>query len=195
MSDSFDYGRAYEQISQDLKKALADRDALDNKITTMRKTLASIAASCESEGIEIKRSPEAEYLLETSTLTDEVVNVLRNEYPAWLFPTKIKSRLERLGHDLSKYNNPMATIHMILRRLLEANPPRIQQIPSEDGTKMMYRAPREFAMVDIYKEATKALAGDVPGLDPLAGLATPSRPSTAIRDAMNKVMIDAMKKK
>src|SRR5437764_5752726 len=53
MSDSFDYRKAYEQVSRDLKKALADRDALDNKITNMRKTLAAMAASCESEGIEI----------------------------------------------------------------------------------------------------------------------------------------------
>jgi hypothetical protein len=38
----------------------------------------------------------------------------------WLHPGGIKKELEALGRDLSKYSNPQATIHMVLKRMAES---------------------------------------------------------------------------
>ncbi len=154
MAPSFDYQKAFEEVKSDLAQLIRQRDELEKQITTTRVTLESLAAHCASKGIEIEPSIEAEYLLGSSTLTDEIVHILRAEYPAWLFPAQIKQRLERLGHDMGKYTNPLATIHQTLKRLLDAQNPRIQQHPSEDGSRMMYRAPR------IDDELAKAMLGE-----------------------------------
>jgi hypothetical protein len=139
MADSFDYRKAYEQVRSDLGNAIDERDRLDRKIATMRKTLTALAASCESEGIEIESSLEAEYLLENSTLPDEILSVLSMAYPRYHRATVIKEKLEQIGIDMSKYKNALATIHMILKRQIEAG--KVEPGTNAAGEKL-YRALR-----------------------------------------------------
>lgn len=120
MADSFDYRKAYEQVSRDLKEALEQRDHLDAKITAMRGTLNALAASCESAGIDIEQSPEAEHMIASSSLPDEILAILKAQYPGYHRATIIREKLEQLGHDLRRYKNPLATIHMVLKRQVEA---------------------------------------------------------------------------
>lgn len=162
MADSFDYGKAYEQVSRDLKKALAERDRLDKKITSMRQTLTALAASCEEEGIEVEQSLEAQYLLESSPLTEEILGVLRVVYPHYHRATVIKHKLEQLGHDMAKYTNPLATIHMILKRQIEAG--TVEPGTNEAGEKL-YRAPNPmrlgaFAKLPVAPIATPQQVAD-----------------------------------
>jgi hypothetical protein len=118
--EEFDYRKAYEQISRDLKKALEERDHLDAKISAIRTTITALAASCERAGIEIEHSAEAEHMVVSSSLPEEILSILRAAYPGYHRATVIKEKLEQLGHDLSRYKNPLATIHMILKRQVDA---------------------------------------------------------------------------
>jgi hypothetical protein len=120
MVDSFDYRKAYEQVSRDLKEALGQRDHLDAKIMGMRSTLSALATACEGAGIDIQPSAEADHIIASSSLPDEILAILRATYPGYHRATVIKEKLEQLGHDMSKYRNPLATIHMILKRQIEA---------------------------------------------------------------------------
>jgi hypothetical protein len=120
MAESFDYGKAYKQVSNDLKSLLAERERLDRKISKARQTLEALATSCEEEGIEVEPSAEAQYLLESATLPDEILGILDRAYPNYHRATIIRDKLEQLGHDMSQYRNPLATIHMILKRQIEA---------------------------------------------------------------------------
>src|SRR3954468_4337437 len=81
MADTFDYRKAYEQVSHDLKNALEERESLDRKIQSMRQTLTGLEASCESLGIEIEQSAEAMFFLESSSLPEEILAILRAVYP------------------------------------------------------------------------------------------------------------------
>jgi len=148
MKDSPDYGKAYRHVSRELKNALHEREKLDNRITTLRKRIAALAANCQDEGIEIEPSAEAEYLLENTGLTDDIVNILKVHSPAWLFPWQVKNKLEQLGYDMSNYKNPLATIHMVLKRLSESS--RIQNLDF-DG-KAAYRASRTQAEIIEFKK-------------------------------------------
>jgi hypothetical protein len=40
-------------------------------------------------------------------------------------PVEIKGIIERVGFDFSEYSNPMASIHTILKRMREADPPQV----------------------------------------------------------------------
>lgn len=134
MAESFDYGKAYEQVSRELKSALEERERLDKKIITTRQTLAALAASCEQQGVEIQQSPEAEYLLENSPLPDEILSVLKAAYPGYHRATIIKEKLEQLGHDMRRYQNPLATIHMILKRQIESG--KVETGSNQAGEKL-----------------------------------------------------------
>ena len=51
----------------------------------------------------------------------------------------VKSHLEKLGHDLTQYKNPQATIHMVLKRMAESSD--VQEETTPDDGKKMYRKP------------------------------------------------------
>jgi hypothetical protein len=86
----------------------------------MRTTLTALAASCENAGIDIEHSAEADYMIASSSLPDEILGILKAAYPGYHRATVIKEKLEQLGHDMSRYRNPLATIHMVLKRQVEA---------------------------------------------------------------------------
>ncbi len=78
----------------------------------VRKSLETLAALCEDEGIEIETSVEAAYLLENTNLADEIRHILVGAWPGYLKPNRVKANLEQLGWDLRQYKNPQATIHI-----------------------------------------------------------------------------------
>jgi len=147
-----DYKAAYETAKKELADLIDTQDRIGKRILVLRESLKMLAALCDSEEIEIELSAEAEYLLENSTLTQDIQTILKSEYPAWQRPSRIRSKLGRLGHDLSKYNNPQAAIHMVLKRLADSpNDPTEETIQS-DGKKA-YRCP---ALTDQLAEALRA---------------------------------------
>lgn len=52
-------------------------------------------------------------------LTESIKAVLRSVAPGGLFPTTIRIKLEEAGFDFSSSKNPMASIHAILKRLVD----------------------------------------------------------------------------
>src|ERR1039457_2792182 len=105
MNESSDYRKAYETAKRELSGLIANQERLEKRKVSLRKTIETLAALCESEGVEIEPSPEADYLRMHSTLSDEIRNVLKAHYPAALQPLQVKKELEALGHDLGKYSN------------------------------------------------------------------------------------------
>jgi len=53
-----------------------------------------------------------------------------------LTPTDIKSRAEQRGFNFSEYTNPLASIHTILRRMRESDPPEVDY-KEDDGTYLL----------------------------------------------------------
>jgi len=138
MTQSPDYRDAYEAAKKELSELLAQQESLTKRIMLVRETIQSLAALCESEGLAISPSQEASFLLVKVTLADEIRVILRAAYPEWLRPNQIKGHLARLGHDLSKYQNPQATIHMVLKRMVESEEVD-EQVRPGDG-KRIYRS-------------------------------------------------------
>lgn len=132
-----DYKRAYESAKQELAEMIATQDRVGKRIMTLRESLKALATLCESEEVQIEPSVEAAYLLENSNLNEEIQEILKSRWPEWQRPHEVKSQLEALGHDLTKYTNPQAAIQMVLKRLVESGS-GAQENKGADG-KQVYR--------------------------------------------------------
>jgi hypothetical protein len=128
------YRKAYEDAKQELAELLVRQESLEKRKVQLRKTIESLAELCENEDVQIEPSTEAAYLLENSTLAEEIRAILKAQYPAWLRPLRVKNELEAIGHDLSKYPNPQAAIHMVLKRMAQSGEAQEQEMP-DDGKK------------------------------------------------------------
>jgi hypothetical protein len=134
MPPSSDYQKAYESAKQELADLLARQQEAERRIVVVRQSLQTLAELCESEGVNIQPSAQAAYLLESSTLADEIRTILKAASPQYMRPRHIKAALERLGHNLAPYQNPQATIHMVLKRMAESGEVEEAMIP-RDGKK------------------------------------------------------------
>jgi hypothetical protein len=92
-----------------------------------------------------------------SNITEAVKLVLfiaspRNER---LTPTQVKERAEQRGFDFSTYTNPMASIHTILKRMKETDPPQVD-FDEATGTYKNLKFPgSEFANPAFFEKLRK----------------------------------------
>jgi len=135
---SSDYKSAYESAKKELADLIAAQDKMAKRVLVLRESLKMLGTLCESEDIAVEPSAEADYLLAHATLSQDIRGVLQSEFPESQRPHEIKAKLERLGHDLSKYRNPQAAIHMVLKRMVESGEAREEQ--STDGKQVYRRA-------------------------------------------------------
>lgn len=163
---SNDYRKAYEAAKQELTDLLTQQQEVEKRLVIVRQSIQTLASLCESEGVEVEPSVEAEGLLALSTLAADIRAILAAHCFTWFRPNGVKSQLERLGHDLSAYKNPQATIHMVLKRMAESG--EIQErVDSEKKTVYMRPSSLESyttvgqALAKAKAEATKkAFYGD-----------------------------------
>jgi hypothetical protein len=137
MAPTSDYKRAYEAAREELSDLLAQQEKIEKRLVLVRQSLQTLATLCENEGVQIEPSAEAAYFLENSPLAVEIRRIMgASHYDKSFRPSEIKSELERLGHDLSQYQNPQSTIHMVLKRLADSE--EIQERKDIEG-KLIYR--------------------------------------------------------
>src|ERR1700724_2492687 len=138
MADTSYYQKAYKVAQTELRQLLLQQEEIENSIVVLRQTVNTLAEFCKDKKIKIDPSRDAERLLENSSLPDEIVTILRSEYHSeyheWLRPSDIKIRLMKLGHNMDKYSNPLATIHMVVKRLKEAK--RVRERIHPQGFKV-----------------------------------------------------------
>jgi hypothetical protein len=154
------YRKAYETAKQELTDLIATQDKLEKRKLVLRKLIETLAGICDSEGIAVEPSAEADYLRMRTTLADEIRAILRSHYPGWCQPLQLKKELEALGHDLEKYTNPQATIHMVLKRMAESGEAQEGTTP-EDGKKA-YRSSTLHSLGNlqtVFQEVSRQLEG------------------------------------
>jgi len=139
MTESSDYRKAYEAAKQELIDLLSQQERVEKRLVVVRQSIQTLAELCEGEGIDVDPSDEADALIDKSSLAEEIRTILQSQYPGWLRPSMVKQHLGRLGHDLSEYKNPQATIHMVLKRLVESGD--VQETTTPDDGKKIYRKP------------------------------------------------------
>ena len=146
MDRSF-YQGAFEKAIDDLAKTTSQREELDAQrarlnvqIENLREGVLGLAVLCGSSRSEIEtKYPDLfpNTLNADVGLTDAIRIVLRTDPEEWLSPVQISQRLTKIGFDLSKYTNPLATIHTTLKRLFDND--EIDTGIHEGDGKTLYR--------------------------------------------------------
>jgi len=117
--DRFQYYR--EQITHALRELVEWGERKKEAEQHMAKLRQLIVANAnmlpENErGIFIKQAEQSV----PSGFTDNIRHLFRVHFPDGLTPVKLRDELVKAGIDLSSQSNPLASIHSVVRRLLES---------------------------------------------------------------------------
>jgi Fe2+ or Zn2+ uptake regulation protein len=154
MTDSsHEYRAAYESAQKELADLLLIQEAIEKRIVVVRQNVQGLKELCESEAVKITPSQEAKFLLDNSRLPDEIENVLRSRFPDELRAADVRMQLEKLGHDMDAYTNPLATVHMVLKRLIESG--RVRERQHAQGFRVYQFVPRTPLGSDITLDPKK----------------------------------------
>ena len=119
-----DYRQALDTASREWERLAARRAELDTRLADLQRTIASLMRLC---GLE----PTVGF-----GLTDACRLILWRHRGQALSARRVKEELEILGRDLSDHANPLASIHVTLKRLVAAG--EVRFIPRSKGTPPMY---------------------------------------------------------
>ena len=109
------YKTALEQAKIDLQHAkerrlmaIEEQDEAEKQIAQLRQTVAALSALCGEEFVEA----------DEFGLTDAIRFVLRTNPGFAFLPQEVKVKLDQMGFKTEKYNNILASIHTVLKRLV-----------------------------------------------------------------------------
>src|SRR2546423_7293904 len=129
------YRQAYSDARLELAQALNARDELDRRIAKLRQTVHSLAQLCDEESFDEDALDAVGILLaQDMGLTEACLEVLRAADKELTGP-EVKRGLEKMGFDLTKYENPLASIYPTLNRLAVKD----KVMMEEKGGKKTYR--------------------------------------------------------
>jgi hypothetical protein len=90
-----------------LEQLRRERQQLDIRIAKMEQVVAALRSVSERD----------EDVAATTGFTDAVRSVLKGASERGVSPTEIREGMLALGLELSRYSQPLATIHVVLKRL------------------------------------------------------------------------------
>lgn len=147
------YERLLVVARRDLKESYRTREELDRRIAKLRQTVVTLGALCEQDPLQTFRR----FVPRGANLTDAVENaIMATSEP--LSAADIRGVLEDLGYRFQS-NNPLASIHSVINRLLEQK--RIERVYRVKPDGIVERRERKywFGMLpppEPWVEATRA---------------------------------------
>lgn len=118
-----EYRRALDAAIKEYERAVADRNALDERIAQLKHTIGTLTRLC---GL----TPTVPF-----GLTEACRLVLRNAGTP-MTAVQVRERLTAIGFDVEKYANALAAIHTVLRRLEDAGEAALTE--ADDTTRQAY---------------------------------------------------------
>ena len=115
-----EYRRALASAVKEYEQLKTQRDAVDTRLAQLRQIISTLGSLCEL--------PSARAASPELGLTDAIRSVLRASM-AGLTALEVRDRIGAFGIDLAVYSNPLASIHIVLKRL------------TTSGQVWSYRAP------------------------------------------------------
>jgi hypothetical protein len=116
------YRRALEAAIKEYDQLTAQRDAVETRLAQLRLIISNLGALC---GLPAERRPSPDL-----GLTDACRSALRASLGG-LTAAQVRERLASLGIDSDQYSNLLASIHVVLKRLVAAG--EIWTYKAKDG--------------------------------------------------------------
>jgi hypothetical protein len=139
-----DYKAVLEDAKRDLLseqeflgRCMKQQEIHERNIAGLRATIAALARLLQEEFIEE----------DAMGFTDAIRAVFEGVGTnGTLTPLEVKSRMEMMGYDITKYGNVMASVHTVINRLAAKG--EIRQIGTRDGNKPCYQTTGRFFLED-----------------------------------------------
>ncbi len=148
---ALNYEQLFKQVKDEIfsKRAelgacLTRAEALEDEISGLQQTAAGLAKT-------LGEQYEADDEL---GLTEAIRRVFRQNPEKNFIPVEIRDELEQMGHDVEKYGNILASIHSVIKRLLDKD---ISQLGTRSNGKPCYQWRKK---VEISKAPPRSSAGD-----------------------------------
>jgi hypothetical protein len=119
-----DYRRALDAACREWEQLAGRRTEIDNRLADLQRTIATLTRLCGYE-------PTVPF-----GLADACRLVLQRHREQALTAQAVRDELELIGLDLSKHANPLASIHVTLKRLVAGGEARF--LPGGSGRPPMY---------------------------------------------------------
>ena len=147
-----EYHRALEAASREYEKLGEERRRIDERLAQLAQTIGTLNRLCGFV-------PTVFW-----GLTDACRVVLKGTaHP--MTPVEVRDRLGAIGFDLSKYTNPLAAIHTVLKRLGEAKEVGFVEIAGGKFAYEWLQAARARLALNERELAGLVSEGDVSGLE------------------------------
>lgn len=113
-----DFEQTISDAEAELMQKIKERDEADKRISQLTLALRGMASTLPPKEKQQLLNRLAQARKKQTGLTDAIKEVL-TEAKDGMTGTEIKAQLEHSGFDFSEYVQPMATIHVVLKRMLE----------------------------------------------------------------------------
>ena len=121
------YQEALEQALRELGESMAERDLLEERLDAADRRIFRLREGAMGIGALLGRYRLGEEFPDLfpdridpdKGLTDAVRDLLKSHHPYSHTPVQIRDGLKEKGYGISKHKNPLASIHTVLKRLVE----------------------------------------------------------------------------
>jgi hypothetical protein len=125
------YRRDLQARKRELVTLLTQRQKIDQRMAQLQPVINHLEGLCRELGEKVAHETAVNLEL-TTGLTDLARVTLQEAYIA-VSAGDLKNRMQDKGFDFSKYSNPLASIHTVLRRLVKSGEVRV--VPQKGGKK------------------------------------------------------------
>jgi hypothetical protein len=122
-----DYKQALDAATKELAEVMEQLEEIEEvrektlrRIYVLRDGIYGLSAMLGEDPLEVSPELFLKYLEPDTGFTDAIRKVLELNKSRYMNPVSVRDKLKDMGYDLSKYTNPLASIHTILKRLVES---------------------------------------------------------------------------
>lgn len=125
------YRRDLQAKKRELVKLLSQRQKIDQKMAQLQPIINHLEGLCRELGDRAAKETAAK--AELTTGLTELARITLEEAFIPLSTSDLKERMEAKGFDFSNYSNPLASIHVVLQRLVKGR--QVKVVPQKGGKK------------------------------------------------------------
>jgi hypothetical protein len=125
------YRRDLQARKRELAGLLKQRQVFDRQMAQLQPIINHLEGLCRELGDRAAKENAAK--VELTTGLTELARVTLEEAYMPLSASEVKKRMEAKGFDFSKYSNPLASIHTVLKRLVKSR--QVKVVPQKAGKK------------------------------------------------------------
>ena len=148
------YRRDLNAKKRELAALLRQRQGIDQKIAQLQPLIGHLEGLCIELGDRAAKETAAK--VELTTGLTELARLTLEEAYIPLSPSELMKRMQSKGFDFSRYSNPLASIHVVLQRLVKSG--QVKAVPQKGGKKAYQWITVIDGLLSILAKASKAAA-------------------------------------